>query len=124
MIQEVFISFPRQDQMFRIERDRHLSKLKRQGIISSWSDGDIALGTVWRRQMMSHLDIAQIILLLISTDFMASDFCYSLEMTRALERHKANEARVLPIILHPTDWIGVPFAALPVLPKEGKAVTH
>lgn len=124
MILEVFISYAHQDQQFRNELDKHLSNLRRQGIISSWSDGDIAPGTEWQRQVINHLDTARIILLLISADFMASDFCYSIEMTRALERHRANEARVLPIILRPTDWKDAPFAALEVLPTGGKAATR
>ena len=66
----------------------------------------------------------QIILLLISADFMDSDFCYSIEMTQAIARHDANQARVLPIILRPTDWKGAPFAKLKVLPTDGKAVTR
>jgi TIR domain len=65
-ILEIFISYAHQDQEFRDELEKHLSNLKRQGIISSWSDSDIAPGTEWRRQVMSHLDTAQIILLLIS----------------------------------------------------------
>lgn len=122
MILEVFISNAHQDQAFRRELDTHLNNLKRQGILSSWSDGDIVPGTEWRPQIMTHLNTAQIILLLISADFMASEFCFSIEMTRAIERHKANEARVLPIILRPCDWKGAPFAELEVLPTKGKPV--
>ena len=124
MALEVFLSYSRQDQAFRSELDKHLSGLKRQGIISSWFDGNIVPGTEWRPQIMTHLNTAQIILLLISADFMDSDFCYSIEMTRAIERHKANQARVLPIILRPCDWKGTPFAELQILPTGGKAVTR
>ena len=124
MALEVFLSYSHQDQAFRSELDKHLSNLKRQGIISSWSDSNIAPGTEWQPQIMTHLNTARIILLLISADFMDSDFCYSIEMTRAIERHRANEARVLPIILRPCDWKGTPFAALQVLPTAGKAVTR
>ena len=73
---------------------------------------------------MDHLNQAQIILLLISADFMASDFCYSIEMTQAISRHDRNQARVIPIILRPTDWEGAPFAKLKVLPADGKPVTQ
>src|SRR5262249_24247897 len=66
---------------------------------------------------------AQIILLLISDAFMASDFCYSTEMTQAIARHDANQARVIPIILRPVDWQGAPFTKLQVLPTKGKPVT-
>lgn len=124
MALEVFLSYSHQDQAFRSELETHLSTLKRQGIISSWSDGNIVPGTEWRPQIMTHLNTAQIILLLISADFLASDFCYSIEMTRAIERHKADEARVLPIILRPCDWKNTPFADLQVLPTAGKAVTR
>jgi TIR domain len=124
MALEIFLSYAHEDQTFRRELDKHLSALKRQGIISSWSDSDIVPGTEWRSQIMSHLNTAQIILLLISADFMASDFCYSIEMTRAIERHKANQVRVLPIILRPCDWKGTPFAELEVLPAKGKPVTR
>src|SRR5207248_2499021 len=74
-------------------------------------------------QISEHLNRDQIILLLISADFMDSDFCYSIEMMRAIARHDANQARVLPIILRPTDWKGAPFDKLKVLPADGKAVT-
>jgi TIR domain len=124
MALEVFLSYSHQDKAYRSELEKHLSALKRQGIISSWSDGNIVPGTEWRPQIMTHLNTAQIILLLISADFMASDFCYSIEMTRAIERHKANQARVLPIILRPCDWKGTPFADLQALPTAGKAVTR
>src|SRR5437899_3341534 len=124
MAYEVFISYSHQDQALRQKLDNHLSNLKRQKNITSWYDGEITAGTNWRSQIMQHLNSAQIILLLISDDFMASDFCYSIEMTRAIARHDANQARVIPIILRPTDWKGAPFAKLQVLPTGGKAVTR
>src|SRR5205085_8297896 len=70
------------------------------------------------------LNTARIIILLISTDFIASDYCYSIEMTRALERHKAGEARVIPIILRPTDLKNSPFSRLQALPKDAKPITR
>lgn len=123
MALEVFLSYSHQDQAFRRELDTHLSNLKQQGIISSWSDTDIAPGTEWKRQIMDHLNTAQIILLLISADFMASEFCSSIEMQQAIARHHANQTRVIPIILRPTDWEGSPFADLKALPTDSKPVT-
>lgn len=123
MVLEVFLSYARQDHIFWSELDTHLSNLKRQGIITSWSDSDIVPGTEWRSQTLTHLNTARLILLLISADFMASEFCYSFEMARAIERCQANESRVLPIILRPCDWKGTPFAKLAVLPAQGKPVT-
>src|SRR5256885_14301839 len=121
---EVFISYSHKDQTFREELEIHLSNLKRQNIISSWYDGNIAPGSEWEPQKMEHLKAAQIILLLISADFIQSDFCYSIEMEQAIDRHNAGEARVIPILLRPTDWQGAPFDKLKMLPTDAKAVTR
>lgn len=120
---EVFISYSHEDKVYRNELDKHLSTLERQNVIAGWFDGDIVPGTEWRTQIMQHLNSAQIILLLISSDFMASDFCYSIELERAIERHKANEARVIPIIVRHTDFEDAPFAKLEMLPEDAKPVS-
>jgi len=102
---------------------KHLMPLQRRGLITIWSDTDIDAGTAWEDEIKKHLDSAHIILLLISPDFMASDYCYSTEMERALERNATGEARVIPIILRPTAWKGAPFDKLQVLPSNAKPVT-
>ncbi len=120
---EIFISYSHKDRALRDELEIHLSTLKRQDIISSWYDGDISPGAEWEPQIMERLTSAQIILLLISADFIHSDFCYSIEIKQAIDRHNAGEARVIPILLRPTDWQGAPFALLKMLPTDAKAVT-
>src|SRR6266581_8391436 len=120
---EVFISYSHKDQTFREELGIHMSNLKRQNIISSWYDGNIAPGSEWEPEIMHHLTTAQIILLLISADFIHSDFCYSIEMKQAINRHNAGEARVIPILLRPTDWQDTSFDKLQMLPTGAKAVT-
>src|SRR5437016_3078677 len=120
---EVFISYSHKDRALREELEIHLSNLKRQDIISSWYDGDITPGAEWEHQIMERLTSAQLILLLISADFIHSDFCYSIEMKQAINRHNAGEARVIPIVLRPTDWQGAPFDKLKMLPTDAKAVT-
>src|SRR5579871_4579253 len=104
MALDVFISYSHKDRPLRDELEAHLSNLQRQGHISAWYDGDIVPGTDWQTAILAQLNKAHIILLLISADFMASDFCYSIEMQQAIARHQANQARVIPIILRPTDW--------------------
>jgi hypothetical protein len=121
---EVFISYSQKDRTLRDELTKHLSNLRRQGLISVWHDGDILPGSEWRQQITERLQAARIILLLISADFMASDFCYSVEMKEAMARHDRNEARVIPIILRPTDWKGAPFDKIQALPNKGKPVTR
>jgi hypothetical protein len=100
----VFISYAREDDDLRKELDKHLSELKRQKLIKVWHNQNISPGTEWEREVHTYLDMADIILLLISPDFMASKFCYSVEMERAMERHERGEAHVIPIILRPVDW--------------------
>jgi tetratricopeptide (TPR) repeat protein len=123
MAYQVFISYSHQDQSLRQKLDNHLANLKSQNIITSWYDGEITAGTNWQSQIIQHLNEAQIILLLISDGFMASDFCTSIEMTQAIARHDANQARVIPIILRPVDWQGAPFEKIQALPTGAKPVT-
>ena len=120
---EVFISYSHKDKALCDELETHLSNLQRQDIISSWFDGDISPGAEWEPQIMERLKTAQLILLLISADFIHSDFCYSVELKQAIERHNAGDARVIPIVLRPTYWQGAPFAQLKMLPTDAKAVT-
>jgi hypothetical protein len=121
---EVFISYAHEDRGFVEELEKHLGILKRQQIILSWYDGNIVPGTEWESQIMQHLNRAQIILLLVSADFIGSDFCYGIEMTQAIDRHNADQARVIPVILRPVEWKGAPFAKLQALPSGAKPVTR
>jgi hypothetical protein len=105
---EVFISYSHKDELLWNELEKHLSILKRQKLILTWFDRKIGAGEEWKGQIDEHLDSAQVILLLISADFLASDYCYDIEMIHAMERHESGEARVIPIILRPVDWAGAP----------------
>jgi tetratricopeptide (TPR) repeat protein len=120
---EIFCCYSRKDQQLLLDLRTHLMPLQRQGYIKLWADTDISAGTDWEKEITKHLNTAQIILLLISPDFMNSDYCYSKEMTRAIERHEQDEARVIPIIVRPVLWQGAPFGKLQALPTDAKAVT-
>lgn len=119
----VFFSYSHVDEALRDQLEVHLSLLKRQGAIETWHDRRIAPGEGIGRSIQAQLDTAEIILLLVSPDFVASNYCYDVEMTRALERHARGEAVVIPVILRPCDWHDAPFGHLKALPKDGKAVT-
>jgi hypothetical protein len=121
---EIFYSYAHEDERLRKALDKHLSLLKRDGLITDWYDHQITAGKEWASEILTHLDSAQIILLLISPDFIASDYCYSVEMQRAMERHELGDACVIPIILRPTDWKSAVFGKLQALPSDGKAVTR
>jgi hypothetical protein len=120
---EVFFSYSHRDEELRDELAIHLTMLKRQGIIAAWHDREITAGSDWAGAIDDHLNSASIILLLISANFLASDYCYDIELTQAMQRHAAGEARVLPVILKPCDWTGAPFGKLQALPKNAKPVT-
>lgn len=92
-------------------------------LIDTWHDRDISAGTEWEPEIQKHLNEAQIILLLVSPDFMASEYCYGIEMKKAMERHERKEAHVIPVILRPVLWHGSSFGKLQALPIDGKPIT-
>ncbi len=120
---EIFFSYSHKDEALRDELDIHLSTLKQQALITGWHDCEIGAGREWAHEIDTQLSKAGIILLLVSPDFIASKYCYSIEMERAMERHKAGTARVIPVIIRPVDWEGTPFSSLQALPKGARAVT-
>jgi hypothetical protein len=118
----VFFSYAQRDKALRDQLENHLSNLKYRGLITTWHDREIQAGEERARQIDIYLNNARIILLLISAHFMASEYCYGLEMKRALERHQRGEAHVIPILLRPVLFTNEPFARLQILPKNGKPV--
>jgi len=118
----LFFSYAREDEPLRNEMEKHLQLLVRQGVITTWSDRDITAGSEWAGQISQAIESAQIILLLISADFLASDYCYDVEMAKALERHDRGETWVIPVILREVDWHGAPFAKLKASPQNAKPV--
>src|SRR5437868_12522488 len=98
------------DKALRDELDKQLGMLKRLGYINSWHERQVGLGKERKREIDTHLKQAQVVLLLISPDFIASDECYGAEMQLALKRHSMGEAVVVPIIIRPTaHWKDGPF---------------
>ncbi|MDQ3712707.1 MAG: toll/interleukin-1 receptor domain-containing protein [Acidobacteriota bacterium] len=120
---KLFFSYSHRDETLRNELQTHLSSLQRQGVIESWHDRRIGAGKEINNEINKHLEEAQIILLLISPYFIASDYCYEIEMKRAMEKHEAGEARVIPVILEPSNWHKLPFGKLLAVPTDGKAVS-
>lgn len=118
----VFISYSHADENLRNELEKHLAGLLRQGVITTWHDRRIAPGEDLHGHIDDQLNAADIVLLLVSADFLASDYCYDVEMLQAMERHERNEARVIPVILRPCDWHGAPFGGLMAVPADGKPV--
>lgn len=119
----VFCSYAHRDEKLRNELDKHLAPLRRNRKIAVWTDRQIAPGIDFANEIDFRLLTSHIILLLISPDFLASDYCYGREMDLAVDRHAAGLTRVIPVILRPCDWHSSPIRHLLVLPKDGKPVT-
>jgi hypothetical protein len=120
---KLFCSYSHRDEALRDELAKHLKLFERQGLVRSWHDRKIGAGDLWQEAIDRGLREADIILLLISADFLASDYCFDIEMKKALDRHAAGEALVIPVILRPVDWRATPFGKLQALPADGRPVT-
>ncbi len=123
MAVKVFFSYSHKDEELRDELAKHLDILEQQRVISSWHDRKILPGEEWDHQINDNLNTADLILLLISSDFIASKYCKEVEVTTAMKRHDAGEACVIAIVLRHVDWKGAPFGKLQFLPKNADPVT-
>lgn len=119
---KIFFCYAHEDEPLLDQLQQHLKPLQRQSIIDMWYDQDINAGTEWKKVINEHLNTADIILLLISPDFVNSEYCYSVEMKRALERHEQGEAYVIPIILRHVHWEIQSLYKLQALPKDALPV--
>lgn len=120
---ELFFSYSHRDEDLRDELEIHLAMLRRQGLIRTWHDRRIPPGEEIHGQISEHLESSDVILLLVSPYFLASDYCYDVEMKRALERHDEGGAIVIPVILEPCEWQEAPFGNLRATPKDGKPIS-
>jgi hypothetical protein len=123
-VMEIFCSYADKDEPLRQQLEQHLSLLSRQGMVTFWHKRRIAPGVNCSQEIDSHLETASLLLLLVSADFLASDYCYGIEMQRVLQRHESEEACVIPILLRSCDWQNAPFASLQILPTTGKPITR
>jgi hypothetical protein len=121
---EVFISYAHQDEELRDQLLTYLAMLEHQKLIAPWHGRKIMPGEDWEKVIDSHLNSAQLILLLLSPHFLASRYCYSVEFKRAMEREQAGEACVIPVILRPCEWQESPVGRLQALPKNGKPIVN
>jgi len=117
-------SYAHADEDLRNELEVHLTGLKRQGLIEPWHDRRILAGQDFAQEIDRHFASADVVLLLVSPDFIASNYCFEIEMKGALERHVRGEAVVIPVILRPCDWQALPFGRLQAATRDGKAIVH
>lgn len=122
-IATIFVSYAHKDKALKERLEEHLSNLRYRGLINIWHDGEINAGDEWKDEIDMHLEDASVILLLISASFMASRYCYSIEMRQALERYERGAVKIIPILLRPSMFTDAPFARLQWLPSNGKSIT-
>lgn len=119
----LFFSYSHADESYRDRLEKNLSMLVREGLIEAWHDRRIPPGAHVDHTIDTHLESSEIILLLASPDFLASEYCYDLEMRQALERHEAGTATVIPVILRPCEWDRTPFGRFRALPTDGRPIS-
>lgn len=119
---ELFFSYAHEDEALRNELEVHLAMLKRSGLLRTWHDRRITAGKNLAHEISQHLESADVVLLLLSPYFLASDYCYEIEAERAIQRHEDGSAVVIPVILQPCDWLESPFRMLRATPHDGKPV--
>lgn len=119
---KIFYCYAHEDQEYREQLDRHMAHLKRRYNLKTWFDREILPGENWEAKIEEHLKTANLIFLLISPDFMDSDYCYNKEMMRALHRHNQGEAMVIPIIVRWVYWNDAPFSSIQVLPLDARPI--
>lgn len=119
----VFISYSHGDEEDFAELNKHLTLLQRHDVLSVWHDRYIRAGDEFDNVISDELEAADIVLLLVSVNFLASNYCYEIELSRAMERHHAGEATVIPIIIkHCDNWQSAPFGKLNAAPPGGKPI--
>ena len=118
----VFFSYSHKDEELRNTLEAHLAPMRRAALITTWHDRRIPAGGEWDHAIHGELEKANVILLLVSADFLNSDYCWGVEVTRAMQRHEAGSAQVIPVILRPCDWHDTPFGKLQALPTDGRPV--
>jgi hypothetical protein len=123
MTWRVFYSYSHDDAELRDRLATHLAPLKHRKQIAEWHDREIAPGADWNAEISAQLESADLIVLLLSADFLASDYCFGVEVNRALARLKAGEVRVAPIIVKPCYWEESVFSELQILPRDAKPVS-
>ncbi len=119
----VFLAYSHQDEELLDQLHEHLAPLRRQNKISVWHDRKIEAGEEWGRAIDEQLKTCDVILIMVSSSFINSDYCYNKELAAAIDRHNSGEARVIPVILRHCDWKELPFGNIQALPRDGRPVT-
>lgn len=109
---ETFISYAHEDKSIMESLATHLSPLHRLGLIRLWHDKKLNAGAVLDKEIAGKLNNAEVVIMLVSADFINSDYCFSREMIAALENHRKNKTKIIPILARSCYWQLSPFSSL------------
>lgn len=121
---KVFISYAHKDEQFKDSLVEHMSGLIRAGIVSEWNDRKIIAGQDWSNEISEKLQSSQLILFLISSSFISSDYCMGVEVKQALKMHRESKAQLIPIVVRSVEWFDSELAKLQALPKNAEAISR
>lgn len=121
---EIYISYSRADDRMKRSLLTHLAALRRRGFVEIWDDNNIVAGKDWRSIIDDRLHRADIIVALISPNYLASDWCMEIEAPVAVRRAEGGEARLIPVLLKKCDWHYSVFSKFSVLPKNSKPINE
>lgn len=121
---KAFISYSHKDSNYLERLKVHLAQMKRDGLITEWTDEEIHAGGSLNNTISDALTSSKLFLALLSPDYIASNYCYNKEFETAQRMQEVGEIIIVPIIVEPCDWQGTPFGNLKALPKDGKAVSE
>lgn len=119
----LFYSYSHEDALLRDELAKFLAPLRHEGRIVEWYDRKIEPGLEWENAISDKLQSADLVLLLISAAFLASDYCFGVEMEIAMQRVENGNAKIAPILLKPCLWKESRFSELQILPRNARPVT-
>lgn len=120
---KVFLSYAHADEEYKKELDKHLAVQRKSGKIETWNDRKLVAGTHIHEEIDEKLVEADLIILLLSSDFFASDYCYGKEMTKALELNEQGQNIVIPVIVRTCDWLESPLKDIVALPEDGQPIS-
>jgi len=121
---KLFISYAHKDEAFKDELEVHLSILRKNGQIETWDDRQIRAGEEWDQSIKNNLVDAEIILFLVSADFLASNYINDIEIAKAIERHDKEECKIIPVIIRRCQWRDSDLAKFQALPTDGKSIAE
>ncbi|MEL6968812.1 MAG: toll/interleukin-1 receptor domain-containing protein [Bacteroidota bacterium] len=121
---KIFIAYSRKDVTLLQELRAHLAILERAKLARIWYDGEIEAGSNWEESIKNAMFEANLVLMLISPDFIASDYCYNVEMSRAISLHDQRSLKIIPVILRPCNWHLSPLGRIQALPQNGLPITE